>query len=74
MYSAGGVVSAKAFGRPLIEPVHAFPDGLVYIPACFSLGQEKLSSPRPMAEYHLSKKKRMVMKAQVVSFTNGCPK
>jgi hypothetical protein len=26
-----------------------------------------------MAEYHMTKKNRRVMKDQVVNFTNGCP-
>jgi hypothetical protein len=35
---------------------------------------EKYGPPRSMAKYHLIKRKRRVMKAQEVFFTNGCPK
>jgi hypothetical protein len=31
------------------------------------------AAQRTMAEYHMTKIKRRVVKAQVVYFTNGCP-
>jgi len=39
-----------------------------------SFVHEKHCSAMSMAEYHMTKKNRRVVKDQVVNFTNGCPK
>jgi hypothetical protein len=43
VHPAMSVLSEEVFGRPLMQPLHAFPDGLLPIPACFLLCRRNIS-------------------------------
>jgi hypothetical protein len=43
VHPAMSVVSEEAFGRPLMQLLHAFPDGLLQLHVCFLLCKRNIS-------------------------------
>ena len=68
------VMPEKAFGWPLIEPLHAFPDDLLPIHAYFLWSMRTIPPTNAMAECHLTTKMKRAVKAQAAIFLNRCPK
>jgi len=72
-YPANSFIYKGAFGRPIMQPWHGLPECTLQISACFSLVHDEHCSVT-MAEYHMAKIQRGLMKAHVADYTNGCPK
>ncbi|MGZ3617789.1 MAG: hypothetical protein ACXVDN_22615 [Ktedonobacteraceae bacterium] len=71
--SSSSIVSEEIFGRPLLKPLHVFPDVFYPNAGVFS-GEREMVPPGSKAQSPPTERKSLVMQAQMAFVSNGCAK